>query len=106
MEKIVKERSIDRIFAVTDAYALEVIDFLKKHHISIPDDVQVVGFDGEKSSKRDQIEISTIRQPIEAIGKESVAGIIHLINKESIVKEILLPVHFIQGKTTKRQKDS
>ena len=43
---------------------------------------------------------------IEEIAKESVAAIIHLINKETIEKEILLPVHFIQGNTTKRQKDS
>ena len=106
LEKIIKEHSIDGIFAVTDAYALEVINFLEKHQISIPDDVQIIGFDGVKSSKHDQIEISTIRQPIEEIAKESVAAIIHLINKETIEKEILLPVHFIQGNTTKRQKDS
>lgn len=105
-EKVIETGSIDGIFAVTDTYALQIINFLEKYEISIPDDVQIIGFDGVKSSKRDQIEISTIRQPIEKIAKESVRGIVNLINKENVQQELLLPVQFIQGKTTKQLKDS
>ncbi|MDE5977248.1 MAG: LacI family DNA-binding transcriptional regulator [Turicibacter sp.] len=101
MENVIQRRVIDGIFAVTDFQALEVIRFLERHHISIPDDVQVIGFDGVKASNQDQIEISTIRQPIEEIAKESVKGMIQLINKEIVSREILLPVRLIQGKTTK-----
>ena len=100
-DNIVEQKKIDGIFAVTDAYALLVLNCLLKHGISVPDDVQIIGFDGIKSSKDDFIHISTIRQPIEFIAKESVEAIHALVNKESIKKEILLPVEFIKGYTTK-----
>lgn len=100
-DHVVKQKKIDGIFAVTDAYALLVLNLLMKYGISVPDDVQIIGFDGIKSSKDDLIQISTIRQPIEFIAKESVEAINALVNKESIKKEILLPVKFIKGYTTK-----
>lgn len=105
-KKVVEKREIDGIFAVTDTYAIQIIKFLETFGVCIPEEVQIIGFDGGKSSSDDQIEISTIRQPIEAIAKESVKGIIALINRQMVSREMILPVKFIQGKTTKLLKDS
>ena len=103
-EKVIEKREIDGIFAVTDTYALQIIHFLERFNIRIPEEVQVIGFDGVKTSLNDQIEISTIRQPIEKIAKESVKGIIALIDGQVVSPEMILPVKFIQGKTTKIKK--
>ncbi len=94
-------KSIDGVFAVTDRYALDFIRKLEKININIPNDVQVIGFDGSRSSSKDEFTISTIRQPVELIAKECVDSLINIIEKRSTEKEIILPVKFIKGYTTK-----
>ena len=36
---------ITAIFCASDAYAIEVMNYLKDHHITIPEEVSIVGFD-------------------------------------------------------------
>ncbi len=78
-----------------------MIDYVTKNGKRIPEDVQIIGFDGIKSSATDEIKITTICQPIEEIAKMSVNGVIALINKREVSHEVLLPVQLFQGKTTK-----
>lgn len=92
---------IDGIFTITDEYAREVLNKLAKFKIKVPDDVQVVGYDGSKSSSKAIIEISTIRQPVELMAKKSVNALIDLINEKEVEKQIILPVKFIKGYSTK-----
>lgn len=95
-------KKIDGIFTVTDQHALEVIKKLKRFNINVPDDVQIIGYDGIRTHNKDNIKISTIKQPIERIAKESVKTLINIIdNNKEMKKEIILPVEFIKGFTTK-----
>jgi LacI family transcriptional regulator len=67
-----------------------------------PNDVQIIGYDGARANKEDSIKISTIRQPVESIASESARALMQIIdNKEIQQKEIILPVKFIKGYTTK-----
>ena len=100
-EKFKNNIKIDGIFAVTDNYALDLIKRLEKLNINIPEDVQIIGYDGMKSCVQDEFKISTIRQPIELIAQESVSALINIIEKKSEKKEIILPISFIKGYTTK-----
>ena len=93
--------NFDGIFAITDEYAKEVIDKLNSLNVHIPNDVQVIGYDGAKSHSKDSIKISTIRQPLELIAEKAVYNLNKIINQESISNEILLPVKFIKGYSTK-----
>ena len=54
-----------------------------------------------RSCAKDEFKISTIRQPIELIAQESVNALIDIIEKKSVKKEIILPIDFIKGYTTK-----
>ena len=106
LDKFIEENfkdniKIDGIFAVTDNYALDFIKRLEKLNINIPKDVQVIGYDGMRSCAQDEFKISTIRQPIELIAQESVNALIDIIEKKSVKKEIILPIDFIKGYTTK-----
>ncbi|MDO4536420.1 MAG: LacI family DNA-binding transcriptional regulator [Clostridium perfringens] len=92
---------VDGVFAVTDRYALDFIKEMKNLKIDIPKDVQVIGFDGSRPSIRDDFNISTIRQPVELIAEESVRVLLKIIEKKKVEKEIILPVKFIKGNTTK-----
>ncbi len=100
-KEVIETSTIDGIFAVTDDYAFQVIDYVTRNGKRIPEDVQIIGFDGIKSSATDEIKITTICQPIEEIAKMSVNGVIALINKREVSHEVLLPVQLFQGKTTK-----
>lgn len=94
-------KKIDGIFTITDLYALDVIEKLKKFNVDVPTDVQIIGYDGIRSHQKDTIRISTIRQPIERIAKEAVKALINIIDNKEMKKEIILPVKFIKGFTTK-----
>lgn len=94
-------KKIDGIFTITDDYAFQVIEKLEKLNIEVPNDVQVIGYDGSKSCAKDSIKISTIRQPVDMIAEEAVEYLIKLIDKKEIQKEIILPVKFVKGYTTK-----
>ena len=93
---------IQGIFAVTDEQAIYFINKLDKYNIKVPQEVQVIGFDGSKSSVNDTIKISTIRQPIELIAEKAVNSLIDIINNKNTEKEIILPITYINGSTTKR----
>ena len=80
---------------------MDFINKLKKINVNVPHDVQVIGFDGSRSSARDEFVLSTIRQPIERIAEESVSSLISIIEKRKTKKKIILPVTFIKGNTTK-----
>lgn len=99
-ENFSKEKKFDGIFTVTDRYATIIINKLNEYGLKIPDDVQIIGFDGAKSYKNEVTKITTIRQPIEKIAETAVNSLNNLINGEAVSKHIVLPVSFIQGETT------
>jgi DNA-binding LacI/PurR family transcriptional regulator len=49
---------------------------------SIPDDIAVVGFDDVQFSRYISPALTTIRAPIEEVGREAVRQLIHLLNGE------------------------
>ncbi|HCW52304.1 MAG TPA: LacI family transcriptional regulator, partial [Clostridium sp.] len=54
-----------------------------------------------RSSARDELTLSTIRQPIGEIAQMAVSSLINIIEKKKVHKKIILPVTFIKGQTTK-----
>lgn len=101
LENFKDKIKFDGIFAITDSHANDVIEKLEEFNISVPDDVQVIGYDGAKINEKAPIKISTIRQPLDLIAEKAVFNLNKVINKEAISKETLLPVRFIKGYTTK-----
>lgn len=101
LENFKDKIKFDGIFAITDSHANDVIEKLDEINISVPDDVQIIGYDGAKINEKAPIKISTIRQPLDLIAEKAVFNLNKVINKEDISKETLLPVRFIKGYTTK-----
>lgn len=101
LENFKDEIKFDGIFAITDSHANDVIEKLEEFNISVPDDVQIIGYDGAKINEKAPIKLSTIRQPLDLIAEKAVFNLNKVINKEAISKETLLPVRFIKGYTTK-----
>ncbi len=66
--------NVDSVFATSDLGAIGFLDGLKlRHNISVPDEVQVVGFDDIAEASWIGNDLSTIRQPFESAAKDAVA---------------------------------
>lgn len=55
-------RNFTAIFAVSDYYAVDMMNFLSAHQVKIPDEISVVGFDDTELGKIAQPALTTIRQ--------------------------------------------
>ncbi|MCJ1972291.1 LacI family DNA-binding transcriptional regulator [Lactococcus piscium] len=113
LREIFSQESLMRnagIFAITDEYAQIAYDTLIDMGISVPQHVQIIGFDGSKSTQNEMSRLSSIRQPIEEMARESVEALEKYIaqakNQELIaeVPRIYLPVSFQEGRTTRKAK--
>ncbi|MBP3610374.1 MAG: LacI family DNA-binding transcriptional regulator [Lachnospiraceae bacterium] len=91
----------DGIFCVTDSLAYQIINTLKYMNINVPEDVQVIGFDGIRQFGDLDFYCSTIVQPVEEIADVCVGMI---LNKEDSLPPslICLPVTYAFGGTTKQ----
>ncbi len=91
----------DGIFCNTDFTARQVIKFLSDHNISVPDDVQIIGFDGVTRFGFGDYYCSTIKQPLKEMAE---AAVDILINKDraSAPSLVCLPVTYCFGNTTKK----
>jgi DNA-binding LacI/PurR family transcriptional regulator len=100
---IKKHPDVEGIFCSSDIIAFYVISVLKKLGYKIPEDVQVIGFDNIELSGVLIPKLTTIAQPIQEIGNESIRMLNKLIKKESL-EEVhnLLPVQLIERETTKK----
>lgn len=92
--------AFDGLFIGTDALAWLIISLLKKMNIRVPEDVQVIGFDGIQMFGDLGYIVSTIVQPVPEIAEACVSTVLskHLSAMPSL---ICLPVHYAFGGTTK-----
>lgn len=92
--------TFDGIFCVTDTLAHSVIKTLREMKLKIPEDVQVIGFDGIRHFGYLEYTCSTIVQPVPEIAEMCV----ELLLQENIQSKpplICLPVTYAYGGTTK-----
>ncbi len=89
----------DGIFCVTDNIAFDVIRMLKRMKLRVPEDVQVIGFDGVRNFGDKDYVCSTIVQPTQSIAEMTV----DLLLQESSFKPplVCLPITYEYGGTTK-----
>lgn len=106
-ERIFGEKaSFDGIYTSTDALALMVLEQLKRMHIRVPEDVQLIGHDGIRQMNRGPYLVSSIAQPIEEMAKAAVKNMLKLIRKEPAEEITILPVTFVEGGTTRNETTS
>src|SRR5215208_1258747 len=72
----------DAVFAGDDDSAIGAMRALKMAGRAIPADVAVVGFDDVPFARYLSPALTTVRAPIEEIGREAVRQLVHLMNGE------------------------
>ena len=67
----------------------------------IPEDIQIIGYDGIRYGEEREYPLSTIKQPLEDMAKKSVEVLVSIIEGQPHASQIVLPISYIEGKTTK-----
>jgi LacI family transcriptional regulator len=91
----------DGIFTSSDSLAQIIIEKLKELEVKIPEDVQVIGYDGLRALNVGNYQLSSIKQPVKEMAVMCVLQLMKLINKEPVEGLTILPVTFVYGGTTK-----
>ncbi|MCM1038814.1 MAG: LacI family DNA-binding transcriptional regulator [Ruminococcus sp.] len=96
--------SFDGIFCVTDKLAYSIVGTLRKLGQKVPEDVQVIGFDGVRQFGEKDYVCSTIVQPLPDIAEMCVNL---LLQENTSLKPplICLPVSYAYGGTTRESAD-
>ena len=90
----------DGVFCNTDLLACRILTHLRGRGVRVPEDVQIIGYDGILDFGTDRLYCSTIIQPVRQMAE---AAVNVLLNQDlkSMPAHLSLPVRYIPGGTTK-----
>lgn len=100
LEEHIREGKLefDGIFCNSDGLAVRVCEFLRSRGIRVPEDVQIIGYDGIINFATRRYFCSTIVQPVTEMAETAVR---FLLNEDNAPANISLPVYFAPGGTTR-----
>ena len=92
----------DAVFVGSDQMALAVMDVLRTElHLSIPDDVSVIGFDNVPQSAWGAYQLTTIEQPIEQMVEATATLLQGLLHHDAAAQAITVPCRLVVRQSTK-----
>ena len=65
---------LDAVFAASDLMAVGAMRVLREYGRRVPDDVAVVGFEDSVLARQTEPPLTTVHQPVEAMGREMAAA--------------------------------
>lgn len=99
---ILKKTKFDAVFCAGDEIAMGAINTLRDNNISVPNDVDVVGFDNIYTSSLFYPKLTTIEQPTYDMGSVGMRMLIKIINKKELEqKKYVLPYTLIERDSCK-----
>lgn len=96
MEHLRQIKKYSAVFAVSDHYAMDFIQFLKSVGMSVPEDISVVGFDNVRESEKFVPALTTIKQDNSQRAALAVKMLNQLRNGDCEDKNVRLPVTLIE----------
>ncbi len=92
------------VICASDVLALGAVRAVRRAGLSVPGDVSVVGFDDSAFMNCTDPPLTTVRQPIESMGKAAVALLVNQIENVAVYPEELLfePELVVRGSTGRR----
>lgn len=101
LEQLFREHpEVDGIFAGSDIIAAYALKACRESGRRVPRDVRIVGYDGITLGSLFHPSISTIRQPMEEMGRLAVDLIIKQVEGGTVSSGNILPVKLVEGSTT------
>ena len=98
-------KKADSIFAVSDSLAVSALSELPKMGFSIPDDISLIGFDGMTLSRFVSPALTTIRQPVEEIGRKALEIVLNPAESKSYPAVIQIPPVLLHGDSLRNRRE-
>jgi DNA-binding LacI/PurR family transcriptional regulator len=69
------------VIAANDLVAVGAMGVLESHGLRVPDDISVVGYDDSQIARLDQVQLTSIRQPVDRFGHAAMSLLLHRIDE-------------------------
>jgi DNA-binding LacI/PurR family transcriptional regulator len=102
MRRILEQRpAVDGVFAASDLMAAGAIQVLRLAGRRIPEDVAVVGFDDSSIAATSDPALTSVRQPIEEMGREMVRLLLEQMSRPTAVpRKVILATRLVQRRSS------
>jgi DNA-binding LacI/PurR family transcriptional regulator len=95
-ELLARDAGLDAVFAASDTMAMGAMRALKQEGRRIPGDVAVVGFDDSATARHTDPPLTSVHQPLEAMGREMARLLVSRIRGEAMERSmIILDTHLV-----------
>jgi len=95
-EMLAADADIDAVFAASDAMAVGAVQALRGAGRSVPDDVAVVGFDDSPLASSAEPPLSSVRQPIEEMGREMARLLTSMVvSGDRVARRVILATELV-----------
>jgi DNA-binding LacI/PurR family transcriptional regulator len=95
-ELLAKDPELDAVFAASDLMAAGALRALRAAGRRVPDDVAVIGFDDSEMARNTDPTLTTVRQPIQEMGRELAKLLItQLRDPDAELRPVILPTELI-----------
>ena len=102
LEQIKRFRRVSAVFAVSDYYAIDLMQFLGENGICVPGDLAVAGFDGTPMSELVFPSLTTVRQDSGLRAKTALQKLRQLQEHQETQTTVTLPVTLVERDSTRR----
>ncbi len=90
---------VDGVFVASDLMALGAIRTLREHGRRVPEDVAVVGFDDVREAQFTTPALSTMRQPLDELGRTMTRVLLARIGGGDAAQRTVLPTELVRRQT-------
>lgn len=95
----------DGVFCSSDALAVRVRRYLEARGVRVPEDVQLIGYDGIVNYATGRVECSTVVQPIERMAETAVEVLLSGGERRE-GRDVCLSVRYLSGGTTQEPPET
>jgi len=102
MRRVLEQRpGVDAVFAASDLMAAGAIGVLRAAGRRIPEDVAVVGFDDSSIAETSDPALTSVRQPIEEMGREMVRLLLEQASRPgSVPRKVILATRLVRRRSS------
>jgi DNA-binding LacI/PurR family transcriptional regulator len=86
---------LDAVFAASDLMALGAMRVLKETGRKVPDQVAVVGFDDSVLARHAEPQLTTVRQPVEEMGRQMTRLLLAKLAGEAVGVSVILETELV-----------
>jgi LacI family transcriptional regulator, galactose operon repressor len=100
MKLLQERRDFTAIVAGSDIMALGILQALHQHHLRVPDDISLIGFDDIDLCERADPPLTTIHQDTRLISQGAVSGLLQMLETKETPPPVVVPTKLvIRGST-------